>query len=210
MKHLAVAVALTVAPISGAQAQTGGPQSDWPPEVTRVSLTGLVLDAKLTRDQAVTRWGDTSFRSWDWRVYPLDTGGELHLLFNPDAPHRLVRAIVYRPDGSSETLFHHNPRAAGRRIEQLDPCFAMAGTAYRIWGAPDYSIGSGMVVSYYEMANGEMVSIPPWRQMRGVEIAEVSGGKRRPLGRNDCKLPDLHWRISFELNLPPPSPVPPS
>lgn len=212
MKTLSAILALifSLAGVTGgALAQTGDRNSDWPPQIARVSLTGLVFDAELTLDQAVARWGDTSFRSWDWREYPIDTGGELHLLFSPEAPHRLIWATVHRPDGTGETLFHHNPRAGTRHIDQLDLCFAMMGTAYQLWGLPDYSFGSGIVRVYYEMANGDVVEIWPWK-MREVQLARASDGRTVGLPRNGCKLPDLDWRISRELNLPPPSPVRPS
>lgn len=172
--------------------------SPWPPEIQRVSLTGVVLNGELTRDRAMALWGDTSFRSWDWRQYPLDTGGELHLLFSPIAPHRLVSALVYRPDGSNERLFHENPRARTRAIEQLDLCFAMMGTARALWGLEDYSFGSGIVRLYYEMANGDMVEIWPWK-MRDVQLTRASDGRTIGLPRGDCKLPDLERKISLRI-----------
>ncbi|MDF7775732.1 hypothetical protein P1X14_10785 [Sphingomonas sp. AOB5] len=187
-------------------AQTSLKPEDWPARISRIAMDGLILNADLTRDQAVARWGDTSFRDWNWRLYPTRGGGELHLLFNPEAPHRLVTAKRYRPDGTSETLFHDNPRARTRYIEQLDLCFAMMGTAHQLWGLPDYTHGSGIMVLYYEMANGDLVEIWPWK-MREVQVTRASDGKTVGLPRKGCKSPDIHWRISRELNLPPPSPV---
>ena len=131
----------------------------------RPLLADLPLTSKTTRRDVTALWGPGSFGMSSFVYYTLNTGEEIELLFSPIPPYglvsvRLVDAAAPRsvpPQG--RVLFHDNPRAQLRRREQVAQCESSARYVRKIWGPPDYEMGSGMPYGFYELADGSTVTV---------------------------------------------------
>jgi hypothetical protein len=135
------------------------------------------VEEGMTEADIRAAWGEPAETRGNWLRYRMESGEELSLTFDPLAPFGLMYADLQSvdPDRPARRIFSHHPRAASRRLVQLDPCYAMMGTAYDIGGWPDFSSGSAMGVVYYEMANGDEVAIWPWTHPRGVQVRRKDG-----------------------------------
>lgn len=170
-----LAFALLIAP---AVTQAQAPRSR---HLLGVEFTETTTEADIRR-----HWGEPDDRRGRWDRYRLSSGSELHLMYSPLPPHRLVYADLYGPGRrAGDRLFGIDEHIAAREISQIDPCQTEEGMVVPIWGSPNFIQGEGD--RYYALADGNFARFGPANSMRGVAIVNSFDGRViRDISPNDC------------------------
>lgn len=150
------------------------------------TLSEVVLAGRTTDDDFRRIWGEPEERRGQWVRYRLSSGSELHLMYSPLAPHRLVYADLYGPGRRvGDRLFGTNEHIAARDVSQINPCETEAGMVVPIWGPPNYVIDTGE--RFYALADGDWVRLGPPDSMRGIAIVDRFDSRvLREISPTDC------------------------
>jgi hypothetical protein len=150
------------------------------------SLADVTLAGRTTQEDVRRIWGRPDERRGQWVRYRLSSGSELHLMYSPLPPHRLVYADLYgRGRRAGDRLFGTDERIAARDVSQIDPCRTEEGAVVPIWGWPNYT-GDGDN-RFYALANGDWARLGPPDSMRGITV--VNGFDHRvirEISPGDC------------------------
>lgn len=170
-----LALSLLLAPMN---AQAQAPRSRM---LAEVALAGTTTEEDMRQ-----RWGQPEDRRGQWVRYRLSSGSELHLMYSPLPPHRLVYADLYGPGRRvGDRLFGTSEAIAARDIGQIDPCETEAGMVVPIWGWPTYTVENGD--RHYRLANGDTARLGPPDSMQGIAIVNSFDGRViRDISPSDC------------------------